>query len=85
MTDPERRIVEFDRLNLLGKAVYVTGNVTRVVGGILDFVVDRAADLIGEAERAFREALDDTVEDAKILDEAAGAEPRRKRSTGGDD
>ena len=69
MTDPERRIVEFDRLNWLGKAVFVTGNVARVVGGLLDFVVDRTAGIIGDAERAFREALDDSVEDAKILDE----------------
>ncbi len=75
MTDPERRIVEFDRLNWLGKAVFVTGNVARVVGGILEFVVERTADLIGEAERAFHEALDDSVEDAKILDEQAGSNP----------
>lgn len=69
MADPERRIVEFDRLNLLGKAVYVTGNVSRLVGQLLDFVVDRTAGLIGDAEEAFREALDDTVEDATILEE----------------
>jgi hypothetical protein len=76
MTDPERRIVEFERLNWLGKAVYVTGNVSRLVEGLLDFVVDRTASLIGDAERAFREALDDTVEDAKILDEESGPDGR---------
>lgn len=75
MTDPERRIVEFERLNWLGKAVFVTGNVARVFGGILDFVVERTADIIGEAERVFHEALDDSVEDAKILDEEPGGDP----------
>lgn len=75
MSDGERRIVEFDRLNWLGKAVFITGNMARLVGGVLDTVVNRTADLIGEAEKAFREALDDAVEDAHILDERDSKRP----------
>lgn len=68
MTDPDNRIVEYERLNLLGKAVYVGGQVARSLGLVIEAVVERTADIIGDAERAFREALDG-VEDAKILEE----------------
>ena len=72
MSDPDYRIVEFDKLNLLGKAVFIGGQVVRVAGQLLEVVVERTADLIGDAEKAFREATDDRVEDATIVDELPG-------------
>ncbi|MFT5515779.1 MAG: hypothetical protein ACI80V_001907 [Rhodothermales bacterium] len=66
---PIRPEIEFDRLNLVGKAVYVTGQVARVATVIVETVVDGAAALIAETERAFRDGLEPGVEEAKILEE----------------
>jgi len=70
----ERREVDFNKLNLLGKTVYLTGAASRVAADAVDKAVHRAVDLAIETERAFRKGLDDTVEDAKII-----AERRRSR------
>lgn len=67
--DSDRRIVEFDGLNWLGKAVYVGGQLAHAVAWLVDAAVDKTSEIIGEAERAFREAMDEEVEDARILDE----------------
>lgn len=70
MNDPdERRIVRFEDLNLLGKAVFLTGAAVRTTATLLDRAVDRAADLYLEAEEAFKRELDDSIEEATILDE----------------
>jgi hypothetical protein len=65
----DRRIVEFDRLNWLGKAVYSGGLVAAAAGRMLDYAVSTATTLIDEAERAFRDGLDDSVDDAHIVEE----------------
>lgn len=69
MPDPDRRIVEFDGLNWLGKAVFVGGQLAHAVVWLVDAAVERTSGILGEAERAFRDALEDDVEDAHILDE----------------
>ena len=69
MPDPDRRIVEFDGLNWLGKAVFMGGQLAHAVVWLVDAAVGRTSVILGEAERTFREALDDDVEDARILDE----------------
>jgi hypothetical protein len=68
-SDPWKRKVEFDRLNWMGKAIFLTGQVARAAGTVVETIVDQAGTLIGEAERAFREGIDGEIEDAKILDE----------------
>jgi len=65
----ERREVEFEKLNFLGKTVYLTGAASRMAAGVLDSALHRAADLAVDTERAFRQGLDDSVEDAKIIAE----------------
>ena len=69
MPDSDRRIVRFDQLNLLGKTVYLTGAAVRFAADLIDTTLEKAADLVVEAERAFKEGLDPNVEDAKILEE----------------
>ncbi|HEX7070026.1 MAG TPA: hypothetical protein VF190_04445 [Rhodothermales bacterium] len=69
MDQQENRLVEFERLNLLGKAVFVTGAAARLAADLLEKVVDRAADVVADAERAFRQGRDPNVDDAKILEE----------------
>ena len=70
----ERRIVRFEDLNLLGKAVFLTGAALRTTATLLDQAVDRAADLYLEAEEAFKRELDDSIEEATIIDE----QPRQR-------
>ena len=69
MPDPEeRQIIEFDRLNWLGKTVFVAGVAVNTTVHLIDAALEKAVDLVLEAERAFNEGLDEP-ENAKILDE----------------
>lgn len=65
----DRRIIEFERLNPLGKAVFLTGAAVRTTASLIDKTLERAADILIEAERAFKEGRDPNVDDAKILEE----------------
>ncbi len=65
----EQRIIEFERLNLLGKAVFVTGAAVRTTASLIDRVLERAADVLVEAERAFKEGRGADVDEAKVLEE----------------
>lgn len=69
MDERETRIIEFERLNLLGKAVFLSGAAARLAANLIEGAVDRAADIVLEAERAFRQGRDPNVDDAKILEE----------------
>ena len=65
----DRRIIEFERLNPLGKAVFLTGAAVRTTASLIDKTLERAADILIETERAFKEGRDPNVDDAKILEE----------------
>jgi len=69
MSDRDQREVDFDRLNLLGKAVFITGTAVRIMGTVFESVVETVSGIAHEAEKAFRSGLDQNVDDAKILDE----------------
>ncbi len=71
MNQPKKRI-EYDRLNLFGKAIYVGGATFRFIAEGIDAVVNRAVDAYLDAEKAFKQGLDPNIEDAKILDERTG-------------
>lgn len=66
---PQQRRVEFDRLNWIGKAVFLGGAGIQVASTLLDQAIDRAADLVVATERAFKQGRDEQIEDAQILDE----------------
>ena len=68
MSEP-RRDIDFRRLNLLGKLVYVGGAAARAVTEGVDRAIGHVADIVAESERAFREGADPNVEDAKIIEE----------------
>ncbi len=67
--ETERRIVAFENLNALGKAVYLGGAGVRLLAGLLDVAIDRAATMVVEAEKAFRQGLDPNIEEARVLEE----------------
>ena len=70
MPDPEeRRIIEFEKLNWLGKTVFLAGAAVETTAQLIDKVLEKAVDLALETERAFKEGRDSPVEDAKILGE----------------
>lgn len=69
MNDSESRLVEFERLNFLGKAVFLGGTAVRLAADAIDSTVRRAADICIDAEKAFREGRDPNIDEAKILDE----------------
>ena len=85
MTDSEeRKVVEFERLNLLGKAVFLTGTAIRTSVSLIDKALDRAVDIVIESEKAFKQGRDPNVEDAKILGEwegESGREPGRRKAS----
>lgn len=69
MDQKPERIIEFERLNLLGKAVYAGGAAVRFAANAIDVAIDRAADVISDAERAFRDGKNPQIDDARVVDE----------------
>lgn len=65
----EDRLIEYERLNTLGKAIFLGGGAVRLAANLIDSVLTRAADVAIDAEKAFRQGLDPNVEEAKILEE----------------
>lgn len=80
MSDKTQREVEFDRLNLVGKAVFVTGTTFKFVGSILESVVETVTEIAREAEKAFNAGMDSNVADATILEEKPN--PQKKKKSG---
>ena len=73
MPDPEeRRIIEFEKLNWLGKTVFLAGAAVETTTQLIDKALEKAVDLVLEAERAFKEGRDDPIDDANVLDEWEG-------------
>lgn len=69
MPEPDNRLVEFNRLNPVGKAVFIAGSAFKTLGALLDFTVGAVGNVWMEAEKAFRDEVEDDVEDAKIIRE----------------
>ncbi len=69
-SEDERKIIQFENLNVLGKVVYVGGFVTRMATSLVDTAVHAATEIVTEAEKAFKQGLDPNVEDAKIIEES---------------
>lgn len=66
MSKPERQI---EHLNALGRVVWFSGAAARFTAEAVDHLIDRSAEVLAEAEHAFKQGLDPNVEEAKILEE----------------
>lgn len=75
MTDKPNRIVEFDRLNTLGKAVYVAGTAIEVATSVVAAAVGAVGVIWDEAERAFKDGSKPDVDDARIIEESDRLSP----------
>ncbi len=69
MTQKPDRRVDFEKLNLVGKTLFVGGALFRALAKGLDTAIDKTSSLVVDVERSFRDGLDDNIEDAKILEE----------------
>ncbi len=65
----DNRLIQFEDLNFLGKAVFVGGFLTRAATKAVDATIKATVDVVTEAEKAFKQGLDPNIEDAKILEE----------------
>ncbi len=77
--DNVKRIVEFERLNTLGKTVFVAGMAVHAGKGLLQRLMRHVARIAVESERAFKEGLNPNIEDARILEETSQASPPRQK------
>jgi hypothetical protein len=73
---PQGPIIQFNDLNALGKAVFLGGLFTRFAAKAVDTAIRATAEVVVEARKAFRQGLDDNIEEAHILEETD--ERRRK-------
>ncbi len=70
-------IIQFSDLNLLGKAVFLGGVLTRVATQFVDTAIQATADVVVEAQKAFKQGLDPNIEDARILEETDVRDEKR--------
>lgn len=62
-------LVQFNDLNILGKAVFLGGILTRAATQVVDSAIRATADVVVEARKAFHQGLDPNIEDAHIIEE----------------
>ena len=68
-SDKNNKLVEFDRLNSVGKVVFLAGTVYKAAEQIADYTLSSLSAVWDEAEKAFTDGLSDAVDDAVIIDE----------------
>lgn len=68
MSGNDKRLVEFEKLNLVGKVIFISGTTFRFVGDLLESVAETVVGIITETERAFIEGADPNVDDANIVE-----------------
>lgn len=71
MEEPEG-VTRIEKLNPLGRAVWLGETAVRLTAGLLDKAVHRAARITSDSIRAFEEGRNPNIEDAKILEERYG-------------
>ena len=67
--DRSRIPTRWEDLTPLGRLVYLGGAAARVGAEALDGVLKRAAGIVTDSQRAFREGREGAVEDAQIVRE----------------
>ncbi len=63
-----RPVIRFEHLNTAEKVVYAAGAVASTLTRLLEKALERTADVIVEAERAFEEGRDPQIEEARFRD-----------------
>ena len=68
-TEDDDKIIQFENLNLLGKAVFISGMLTRAATRVVETAIKASAEIVAETEKAFKQGLDPNIEDARIIEE----------------
>ena len=63
-------IRRFEQSNWLQRTLMLSGGAFRMTAHAIDRGLDRAADIVVEAQDAFRKELDPNISDARILEES---------------
>lgn len=67
----KQTIVEYRRLNVLGRAVYLAGGLVGLTTRMIDGALEKAVDVALAAERAFKEGHS-SIDEATVLRETEG-------------
>ena len=68
-SDENNKLVEFDRLNPVGKLVFLTGSAFKAAEQVVEYTVSALQSIWDEAEKAFSDGISDSSDDAVILEE----------------
>ena len=68
-SDDQNKLVEYDRLNSVGKAVFIAGSAYRVAEKVIGYTFTTLQTIWEEAEKAFAEGNDPASDDAVIIEE----------------
>ncbi len=80
--DADKRPLRLENPTLLGKVVGLSSVAAKAVFSGVDLVLNTVADIVVDAEKAFKDGLDPNIDDAKIV---AEREKRKSRPTTGKD
>lgn len=76
---PDDWLARFERAGPLGRAWLLGTGATRLVAGLVEHALDRAASVAVEAHDAFQKELDPNVTDARVIEEVRDRPPRGAR------
>ena len=69
MDGKQKKVVEFNRLNGFGKAIFIGSAAIKLAAKLIDSGLDHVAGIVADTEKAFKEGRDPNIEEAKILEE----------------
>ena len=69
MPEEQNKLVEFERLNTVGKAVFIAGTAYKAAETIVGFTFSTLRTVWDETEKAFSEGLSNDSDEAVIIDE----------------
>lgn len=82
MYDGSPWLERYERAGLLERAGMLIGGAVRLTASAIETVIDRAAQIATDAEKAFRRESDPNVIDAHVLDEWVVRKTKDTRETG---
>lgn len=65
----DRRRVNLNDLNWLGKSVFVGGAMMRLTANLIDSTAERVTKIAAESKQAFNRELDPNIDEARVLEE----------------
>ena len=67
--ESDKRPLRLENPTVLGKVVGLGSVAAKLVGSGVDLLLNTVADIVVDAEKAFKDGMDPNIDDAKIIDE----------------